>query len=56
MAEFKKTQDKTDFVKPIESYKEEDRHGHTHTALRLPPTERRDFLPRVKRKYSGEPR
>ncbi len=50
MSEFKKTQDKSDFVKPIESYKEEGRHDDSYIAQRLPVGQRRDFLPRVKRK------
>lgn len=51
MGEFKKTQDKAGFVKPVERYREEGRHGDSYIAQRLPVGERRDFLPRVKRKY-----
>jgi len=38
----------------IKQYKEQGRHGETYTAKRLPPGERRDFLPRVKRKYGPD--
>jgi len=52
MPEFKKTQDKSDFIKPIERYKEECRHDSVYTAERLPVGQRRDFMPRIKRKES----
>jgi hypothetical protein len=42
--------------KVITQYKEQGRHGETYTGTRLPPTERRDFLPRIKRAPGGRPR
>jgi hypothetical protein len=56
MPEFKKTQSQEQLTPVIKQYKEQGRSGETYTAQRLPPGERRDFLPRIKRKSSGEPR
>ena len=43
-------------IKVIKQYKEEGRHGETYTAQRLPVGERRDFLPRIKRKEQKDPK
>jgi len=40
----------------IKQYKEQDRHGSTYTAQRLPVGQRRDFQPRIKRTPGGQPR
>lgn len=54
MSEFKKTQRQEQLTPVIKSYKEQGRHDDSYTAQRLPVGQRRDFMPRVKRKFQPE--
>lgn len=56
MPEFKKTQRQEQLTPVADGYEEKDRHGKTFEAERLLVGQRRDFMPRVKRKYSEQPR
>jgi hypothetical protein len=56
MPEFKKTQRQEQLTPVADGYEEKDRHGKTFEAERLPVGQRRDFMPRVKRKYPEQPR
>lgn len=54
MPEFKKTQRQEQFTPVADGIEEQDRHGKVFEAERLPIGQRRDFMPRIKRKQERQ--